>query len=286
MSDVLNLFDTIQTILSGKTALRGVPIVLANDKDAFVRFKTAMSETGLVIVIAFKGGKTAPEFSESPMLVGDESPVVELYENLALNRDRDVVASPANAAARLALTGILPRQVVRQLDTNELWWLYAGDGSSTAHWALLHTIYSAAVVCRRALHFADNQLDNGKMFVASWDFGPGFKTEEFSADLDAEIVLTTRVTEETGDVGAGGATEFSEEGRTDIPAGTDLLTVAFKVEKASEFHFNELVVKAPDGAAQSIGLWSIQSVSTAGFNILLSGAPQVAGFQLWWKVTV
>jgi hypothetical protein len=286
MNDVLGLNTTIAGLLRASAALRGVTVISGDDKDAFVKFATAMAETGLVIFVAAKAGKVPADFNESPMLVDDRQPVVEIYENLALNRGREVITETADLAARLALTGILPRQIVKQLDTGDYWWLLDGDGSSEAHWAPFINVFSAQILACRLLHFADSDVLGARLFVTDYNFGPGFKTDTFEADLDCEINLVSRVTYDTAEVGAATATEFAESAKSPLAVGVDVAEITFSVPKSGTYHFVELAVHAPDGTAQSIGLWAIQETTADGFKLLLSGAPKVPGFQLWWKVEV
>lgn len=286
MNDIRGLNSTVAGLIRATSALRGVSVICSDDKDGYLKFAEAMCNTGLVISVAASGGKTPGEFLESPIVVDDREISVVVYENTFLNREREAVASPANLAARLALTNIQPRQVVQQMDTGIYWWLLDGDGSRETHWAPFLTIFDVQILVCRLLHFADSDVLGARMLLRDYKFGPGFKADQCQADLDCEINLVSRVTYDTAGVDATGATEFSESAKTPLTVGADIVEITFQSEKSGAYHFTELVVHAPDGTAQSIGLWAIQETTATGFKILLSGAPKVAGFQIWWKVEV
>jgi hypothetical protein len=82
------------------------------------------------------------------------------------------------------------------------------------------------------------------------------------------------------------ATSLSEHGKTAIPAGAGTLAVTFEVVKDGDYHFTELLCKAPAGASEVVSVWSIVEATADGFTIALSAAPQLAGHQLWWTVKV
>ena len=151
ITDLLNLHAVISTHLGLLIALRGVGVFSLDDQQAYRAINAALDDSrGSAVAVGNPNGT----LSGSNIPGGDFNVTTRIYvfENQAITRNRPLAATAANAAARLALTGVATGAKVHQTDVNVDYWLMtAGQESDAAQWSEVLVATQILERCVRAL---------------------------------------------------------------------------------------------------------------------------------------
>jgi hypothetical protein len=135
MSDLTDIQADLVSLLEGKAALRGVTILSMDDLEYWKDLGTALSDIhGTAVAVGRPSG-----VPEAINIRGGQFTTTlrsYIFENPAITRERNLAATVADEAARLALTDIAAGDRVLQSDTSANWWLMeAGQEADASKWA-------------------------------------------------------------------------------------------------------------------------------------------------------
>jgi len=151
ITDLLNLHAVVSSHLGLLIALRGVGVFSLDDQQAYRTINAALDDPrGAAVAVGNPNGT----LSGSNIPGGDFNVTTRLYvfENQAITRNRPLAATVANAAARLALTGVALGAKVHQTDVNlDYWLMNAGHEVDPLQWAEVLVATQILERCVRAM---------------------------------------------------------------------------------------------------------------------------------------
>jgi hypothetical protein len=185
--------------LEAKSVFNGLT-VLADDRGGLLdEMEKALGALGTVAVVGNAEGNNP---NKKALSLSSQTRIgVVLGESDIINQSRVTYGSTvATDAARKALTGITPGQLVSQTGASqdflidEAWsyWLSGTTASNADHWSPLWSIYELVELVKRVLH-GQSPAAGATMVYESHEFGVPFLAKDVKPDKTAVVYFETKI---------------------------------------------------------------------------------------------